>query len=146
MHINPLFRYKGCKVNELATFAQNRDLHVTSISRRRDGAPKKSDYIQALEAADQKPFRFLDLTPEDRNRVYQELLVVHDSYTCEPQFLATCRQTHDEATGILYCDNLVEIKLRPNTTGHLHDWLAIFVDTHGENAASSHLYQEHCAS
>jgi hypothetical protein len=132
-------KYPKCSTAELARFASDRGVKVvvvkpaaqpppTSAStrplryphrpfppkvkpRRRQGLEQR-DYVVALKAADADwTFRFLDLYPEIRTLVYEELLTFHDSFTCWPQILATCTQINDEASNVLYGNNLVEIKL-----------------------------------
>ncbi|KAK6396927.1 hypothetical protein LTR65_007425 [Meristemomyces frigidus] len=105
-------RYHRCNKTELASFATNRGLHVVSTSNNPRRGPNHDDYVRALKQADAATsFRFLDLPPEMRNMVYKELVVLQDSWYCHPQILATCQQVHDEATSILYGDNLIEVKI-----------------------------------
>ena len=103
--------YNNISKDELVIFATNRKLQVQStakISKR----PTRKDYIRALEKADDiRTVRFLELPPELRNKVYQELLVLHDSFTAHPQILRTCKLINNEASSTLYGDNLIEIKL-----------------------------------
>ncbi|KAK4612200.1 hypothetical protein CLAFUW4_13413 [Fulvia fulva] len=67
--------------------------------------------------APQHPFRFLELSAELRNQIYEFLLVDHKPfwptlqtiYRCESSInaaiLRVCRQTHEEATAMLYASN-----------------------------------------
>lgn len=73
-------------------------------------------YIKLLEAADRSPpvFRFLDLPPEARNIVYNELLTIDDRSPefgghCYPEALTTCHQIHDEASDLPYASNYVHL-------------------------------------
>ncbi|KAK1063998.1 hypothetical protein LTR74_009065 [Friedmanniomyces endolithicus] len=103
----PLLKYSRCSTDELKTFAHARNIQV---SHRRSS---RANYINALKQADKDfTFRFMDLAPELRNRIYRELLLFHDSYFCQPRILATCKTIHSEASAILYRDNLIEVKLR----------------------------------
>lgn len=63
----------------------------------------------------------MTLAPELRNHIYRELLLFHDSYSCQPQILATCKMIHSEASDILYRDNLIEVKLRRERHGFYED-------------------------
>jgi hypothetical protein len=102
---------------------------TNSKRRSKDAKPPHRAYVAALKQADAArtfPF-FFDLPPEQRNAVYEELLVLHDSYTCHPQILATCKQIKDEASNVLYGDNLIEICLGPwcRTNGGYGDRVTI---------------------
>jgi len=104
--------YQYYKKTELARFAANRGLNVTSTAKKPRNGPSQTDYVRALKQADNDfAFRFLDLPPEMRNMIYRELLVFKESWYCHPQILATCRQVNEEATSILYADNLIKIKI-----------------------------------
>ena len=117
--------YHTYDTTDLASSAANRNLDVQS----RDESmvdPTKDDYIQSLEEADRSyTFRFLDLSAEIRTKIYEELLVLQDSFTCYPQILLTCRSVHGEASNILYGDNLIEAKV-------YHDGVYV----HGEKCAT----------
>ena len=52
-----------------------------------------------------------DLLQELRDRIYRELLVLKDSFTCHPQIVRASKNINAEASGILYGDNLIEIKV-----------------------------------
>lgn len=66
----------------------------------------------------EKPFRFLDLPPELKNRIYSLLLEDNTAEELRPQYhtpapnnihpniLSTCREINAEATGILYANNV----------------------------------------
>ncbi|SMR54407.1 unnamed protein product [Zymoseptoria tritici ST99CH_3D1] len=107
--------YDRCTLKELSKFAADRRVTVTpsaaSIKRNKDALPLKRQYVTALrQADDDRVFNFLELAPELRVFVYEELLTLQ-SHTCHPQILATSRQMHREASNILYGDNLIEIRL-----------------------------------
>lgn len=46
--------------------------------------------------------------------IYDELLVLQNSYHCHPQILATNHFVHAEASNILYGNNLFEIAIKPD--------------------------------
>ena len=75
----------------------------------------KANMIIALEEADQEPitFRFLDLSAEMRNHVYDELLSFspYNRTKCYPAILTTCHQIHDEANSLLYADKDTDVTL-----------------------------------
>lgn len=97
---------------ELIEIARNRSIVVPSLCTPRKNHRLKSDYLAALTAADSIPsFPFMDLSPELRNRVYQEVLILDDSFTCFPQILATSKQINFEASTILYGDNLIDVRM-----------------------------------
>jgi len=58
----------------------------------------------------------MKLLPEVRNKIYEELLVFHDSSSCHPGMLATCKQIHHEASGILYGDNMIDVKMQQHNS------------------------------
>ena len=102
--------YNRYRKPDLATFAVQRGLNVTSTSLSGRRRPLRLKYITALQEADANTsFRFLDLPPELRNWVYRELLVLHEQPACYPQILAASKQTHAEASGILYGHNTINI-------------------------------------
>ena len=103
--------YKRSKKTDLVTFTTNRGIPVRSTAKSSNG-PTRNDYLRALKEADaSRTFDFLGLPPELRNRIYRELLVLRDSFTCQAQALRTCKQINSEASSILYGDNLVEIRV-----------------------------------
>ena len=72
------------------------------------------EHDSSLKSAERHPaaFRFLDLPPEMRNLVYGHLLTLTPEPksspsscfgSCHPGILATCRQIHNEAAGLLAC-------------------------------------------
>ncbi|KAK0836102.1 hypothetical protein LTR73_000603 [Friedmanniomyces endolithicus] len=127
----PLIRYSRCSTDELKTFAIARNIQVSPPHAFRHRRPSRADHINALKQADKDfRFRFLDLAPELRNRIYRELLLFHDSYSCRPRILATCKTIHSEAGAILYRDNLIEIKLRRGATDGYWDSMVI---AHGKD-------------
>ena len=72
----------------------------------------RAKYITLLRTADDKfRFRFLDLYPEIRNRIYAMLLLKDDRTSGHPAILRVCKQINREATGILYGDNKFEVEI-----------------------------------
>lgn len=109
-------KYKKCNKQELAKFANDRQLIVCGKT---SAGPTKRNYINALWEADKNvAFRFVDMPPEMSNAVYEELLTLKDSYTCHPQILAASTQTRGEGTSLLYCNNLIEIKISDEIRVH----------------------------
>ena len=51
---------------------------------------------------------------ELRNWIYEDLLTLQDSFSCFPQILCTSREVNTEATGILYAENYIDIKIYPD--------------------------------
>ncbi|SMY24687.1 unnamed protein product [Zymoseptoria tritici ST99CH_1A5] len=100
----------GPKPSELEQAALQAGIVVTSISDPPKEVLLKSDYVAALYAGP-PVFRFMELSPELRTRVYEELLILRDSFTCFPQILAASRQIKEEATNILYGDNLIDVRM-----------------------------------
>jgi hypothetical protein len=113
---------------ELAKFAKDRGVSVSSLSNPPRKLLLKRDYYAAFKTADAKPSfaAFMDLSPELRTRVYQEVLILQDSFTCYPQILATSKQVNQEASNILYGDNVIDVHL-----------LADGVYVHGEKISES---------
>lgn len=113
--------YDTCSLAELINIVNERGLKAPASSTR---ATKRARYIAILEADDAKaksaedagpPFRFLDLYPELRNRIYTEVLVKQgSSSSLHPQILATCKQIHREANDLLYDGNKFEISMENN--------------------------------
>ncbi|KJX93544.1 hypothetical protein TI39_contig4296g00013 [Zymoseptoria brevis] len=104
--------YDRCTKAELAEIALNRGITVTSLSVPPEKYLRKSDYLAALEPEHDGPaFPFMDLSPELRTRVYEEVLILNDSFTCFPQILATSKEVNAEASNILYGDNLIDIRI-----------------------------------
>ena len=67
-------------------------------------------------AKEHTAFRFLDLPPELRNKIYAELLTLTEkegSYQrfCWPQILAASKQINDEAGKMLYAENVINIDI-----------------------------------
>lgn len=108
--------YKSLMLEDLVKVAKTRQVFVPASGK--SGRPRKRDYVKALQDFDSRvaaqPFRFMDLSPELRTLVYRELLTFKRSWTCYPQILSTCKQVHDEAEGLLYGDNLIDIKIWPS--------------------------------
>ena len=105
--------YSSYSKADLVTFATGRRLTVSSTSKSKSSpGPTKHDYIKALQLADKSPSfpRFLNLPSELRTAVYQELLVLQNSYTCFPQILATCNTILAysllQLRAALFCNNL----------------------------------------
>ncbi|KXT07602.1 hypothetical protein AC578_10253 [Pseudocercospora eumusae] len=122
-------KYGRYKKADLAKFARQRHLRVSASKPGK--SPHYKDYIRALEAADRDAtFRFLDLPPaideeeefvasadtfpELRTLIYNDLLILDNSFTCFPQILRTCKQIKNEATNTLYGHNLIDIRIRPD--------------------------------
>lgn len=109
--------YKTCSRAELESLALQRGLAVRVRGKRRRKEPTKKDYCAALKEADKNPSipesfpRFLDLLPEIRNQVYDLLLNTGDLSSCHPQITAASKQTHIEASGLIYARNQFEIKI-----------------------------------
>lgn len=112
-------KYHRCSKDKLATFAKDRGIHVQSTLKHRR-APGKRDLLRALKQADMdRTLRFLDLPPELRNMVYRELLVIKQSRKkrspeSSPQILATSKAVNQEATGILYAENPITVRVCPS--------------------------------
>ncbi|SMY24688.1 unnamed protein product [Zymoseptoria tritici ST99CH_1A5] len=107
--------YDRCTNTELAQIAHERGITVPSLSDPPRKQLLKRDYLAALKTADAGPsFPFMDFSPELRNRVYQELLVLDNSFTCFPQILATSKQVNSEASTVLYGDNLIDVRMLPD--------------------------------
>ncbi|KAK4954973.1 hypothetical protein LTR10_007165 [Elasticomyces elasticus] len=72
----------------------------------------------AVDLDAQWTFRFLDLPPEIRNAIYNQLLRLRDSrvradlVVCSPAILAVCRTTRDEAQGLVYSENIFDVIVR----------------------------------
>lgn len=99
--------YHRCSLRELRKFAQDRSLPIADSAR-----AKKVTFVKALRNADiHATFRFLDLAPELRNKVYEELLILRNAWKCYPQIPATAKEIDFEASSILYGDNLVQISI-----------------------------------
>lgn len=108
--------YKKCHTNQLCQFVRQR----TGNLRRQTNRP---NCLKKLKQLDREiTFRFLDLPPELRNRVYEELLHHNDeltkcggrfyrdvprSSTAFPALLRTCQKIHNEARGILYAQSSI---------------------------------------
>lgn len=117
-------KYGRCTDNELQTFCNARGVAfkvVPESASDRQKRTNRKDTIQALKDADADPgpFRFLDLAPELRTAVYEDLLVFDNSFTCWPQILAASKAVNEEASNILYGDNLIEVKFWDDGT-HVH--------------------------
>lgn len=64
------------------------------------------------------PFKFLDLPPELRNRIYRDATVsteqirVQDAGYARPPLLSTCRQVRSEAVAIYYAENVFKFYIQ----------------------------------
>lgn len=106
-----VFNYFKCTIGELRKFLEDRKL--CPKFRSRDEAALR------LQNADRvATFRFLDLPPELRNHIYQLLLTLRSvphligpmklgaqPKCLLPEILATSKQVHKEARGLLYGEN-----------------------------------------
>ena len=105
--------YDHYELDDLKRFVSGRRLEVDMMGR----PSTRRSYTRALRKADrrQKTFRFFDLPAELRNVIYAELLILRPSSRnqdrgyCWPNLLASCHQIFQEASGILYTDNPVQI-------------------------------------
>lgn len=93
--------YAQCTDVELRRFVSDRGLAA--------GDAQQRSLIRALRDADRDAtFRFLDLSPELRNLVYEHLLTIRPKQSsqgrqyCYPNILRSSKQTYAEGTGILY--------------------------------------------
>ncbi|CZT14702.1 uncharacterized protein RCC_12200 [Ramularia collo-cygni] len=97
--------YDTCKSEDLKAFVQQRGL----VDPFPPGLTLKSTYIRILDAADRAyRFRFLDLPPEMRNLVYDELLLLRpygEFNGCHTSILSTCREIYDDASAIIFAIN-----------------------------------------
>ncbi len=94
-----------------------------------------------LPANDPRTFRFLDLPAEIRNKIYTKLLTRDPTKMrgAHPQILATCRKIHNEASGLLYSLNRIDVYVHHDTitwhgssyrgSGAIH-WLLPFKKPH----------------
>ena len=104
-------KYDDYNEAELIEAARNLNLEIRGS--RRSIRPTCQQYREALRLADKDiPFRFLNLSAELRNEVYNKLLTEDKSSTCHPQILATCKQINDEAADLLYANNTIRILIR----------------------------------
>lgn len=112
LYIAATMHYHRFKTVDLVQCARQRNITVTSTTKDTANGPTRADYIRALKEADKHvTFDFLGLTPEMRNMVYEELLVIGKKGHCYPQILATCKQIQKEATSELYNDNWLVVKI-----------------------------------
>ncbi|KAK4495161.1 hypothetical protein PRZ48_013488 [Zasmidium cellare] len=95
---------EDCKPKVLKQFVRQRGL----VDAFPGGVTLKYFYIKELLASDSvRMFRFLDLPAELRNEVYGYLLAPRSHYYRESKILRTCKQIHEEATEVLYADNVI---------------------------------------
>lgn len=82
---------------------------------------RKSTCLILLRRLDENAtFKFMDLPPEMRNRVYRELLNWSDEssmYGCFPKILQASKQIRSEAESILYGDKPYHVHLRFSSWG-----------------------------
>lgn len=112
-------KYGRCTDDELDKFCTARGVVVEPIpahASHRQERQHRKDRITALEHADANPgpFRFLNLSAELRTAVYENLLVFENSFSCYPQILVSSKAVNEEASNILYGDNLIEVKVWPD--------------------------------
>ncbi|KJX96126.1 hypothetical protein TI39_contig805g00001 [Zymoseptoria brevis] len=104
--------YDRCTNTELVEIARERGIVVPSLSTPRKNHRVKNDYRAALMTADGiLSFPFMDLSPELRTSVYQEVLILDNSFASFPQILATSKRINSEASTILYGDNLIDVRM-----------------------------------
>ncbi|KAK5684177.1 hypothetical protein LTS10_004041 [Elasticomyces elasticus] len=98
-----------------------KDLRKCVEDRSGEKQPKFDKLVFVKMAVDldaQWTFRFLDLPAEIRNLIYTQLLRLRDSrlradlVVCSPAILAACRETRDEAQGLIYSENIFEVIVR----------------------------------
>ncbi|KAF7190785.1 hypothetical protein HII31_07944 [Pseudocercospora fuligena] len=80
----------------------------------RNGLPQSQwECMKILRRMDKDfTFRFFDLAPEMRNRVYEILLCARgdEGKKVYPAILRTCKQVNEEARGLLYLDSTINIE------------------------------------
>ncbi|KAK5733808.1 hypothetical protein LTR17_009360 [Elasticomyces elasticus] len=96
-----------------------KDLRKCVEDRSGEKQPKFDKLVFVKMAVDldaQWTFRFLDLPGEIR--IYTQLLRLRDSrvradlVVCSPAILTACRETRDEAQGLIYSENIFEVIVR----------------------------------
>ena len=105
------------------------------------GLTLKYYYLRLLDRNDEvKSFRFLDLIPELRNMVYNELLTfevcpncpaVHEP--CHPEILRTSKQVYKEAKAILYAKNEVYCRITASGPSTGYGSAKFFASVHGRD-------------
>lgn len=124
------FLYSSSSPEELRQYVKDRNLPDPYPQ----GITLKYFYILALDRADNtRSFRFLDLIPEMRNLVYNELLVFAVCENCpifhsfgHPAILQTSKLIYKEAREILYAENTISC------------FFAVYVDRGDVHAAHRH--------
>jgi len=101
--------YTACSVDELKAFIKARTRKEVTANCAEEYFILRLQDLNRLGT-----FRFFDLPPELRNRVYRELLTWdHTSASgktfCFPSILTTSRQAYDEAKDMLYTENVARI-------------------------------------
>ncbi|KXT00878.1 hypothetical protein AC578_974 [Pseudocercospora eumusae] len=101
--------YDACTLDELRIFVYDRNLTERTSSTNRE------ECIHLLRDADKSStFRFPDLAAEIRNRVYEELLSLHDNGKCHPQILRASKSIHRDASEMIYSINTPTIRFVAN--------------------------------
>ena len=107
-----------------------------------NGSGRKA-YIHTLRTADRNAtfIKFFDLAPELRNLVYKELLTLHSSSNdsdrgfCWPNVFRASRQIHQEAQGLLYSENAIDIVFKLFKDCAWHDgWVRPAASAHVNGA------------
>ncbi|CAK4001433.1 Hypothetical predicted protein [Lecanosticta acicola] len=121
-----------------ASQAKVREAIMSSMQKEMGNLAAASHGESSVLKPNEMTFRFLDLPAEMRNLVYRELLAPAPGYIglthrgrsflgsaksvrqshCRPLLLATCKQIHKEAAGIMYQENTVMICAKACMTNH----------------------------
>lgn len=104
--------YDKCTRKELRAFVKAKSWDDAETQSTSKGT--KSYYVSKLRKLDRSmTFRFMDLPPEMRNLVYENLLI-RDPSSSRSAFttvLRTCRQVYDEAHGIFLAENALRLNV-----------------------------------
>ena len=102
--------YEWCSPVELKRFVTRRGLKDPYPP----GVTLKYHYLRLLHQADRDwRFRLMDLPPEMRLFIYRDLLLFSTfpgKKACHPAILQTNQQILEEAKGVLYDENVIEVK------------------------------------